>query len=102
MSERENIKLVVLDSGEHIIGTVTESEDSVLIELPVVMAPDPSSGGRRMGFMAYLQFCVEEQAEFPRRTIRHILTPIDDLLSGYIQQYGSGLVTPANDNIILS
>lgn len=92
----ENIKMVIMDTGEHILGFVADpdAEDAVIIEKPVSLVPDPSSEGRSMMFIPYLQFTVEETAPFPRRGIRHILTPQPQLCDGYYKQFGSGLILP--------
>lgn len=93
---REAIRLVIMDTGEHILGYVEnpDAEDAIVIEKPVSLVPDPSSEGRSMMFIPYLQFSVEDSAPFPLRGIRHILTPVAQLCDGYDKQFGSGLILP--------
>lgn len=91
----QTVKMVIMSTGEHILGYVTEETDeAVTIEKPVSLVPDPNSQGRSMMFIPYLQFSTEDTAPFPRREIRHVLTPQPNLAEGYDKQFGVGLVTP--------
>ncbi len=93
--QRDTIKLVIMSTGEHIIGFVkSEDMDSVVIETPVSLVPDHQSGGRGMVFMPYLQFSEEDTAPFPKREIRHVLTPANQLVESYYSQYGAGIDLP--------
>jgi len=96
MMTRDSIRLVIMDTGEHILGYVDSNDDDsyILIDKPVSLVPDPQSEGRSMMFIPYLQFTVEDSARFPRRGIRHILTPQPQLVDGYDKQYGSGIIIP--------
>lgn len=94
-SMRDKIVMLILDSGEHIVGFLTgESDESFTIETPVSMMPDPQSNGQRMIFVPYLQFSKEETCDFSKRIVRHQLTPQDQLANGYYQQFGTGLELP--------
>lgn len=98
---KDTIRLVIMSTGEHIIGFVPKvTDDFVTIEKPVSLVPDPNSNGRSMMFIPYLQFCVEKEADFPVREIRHILTPQEQLVDGYDKQFGSGLVTPPQQSFV--
>jgi len=96
MSYKDKVKLVIMSSGEHIIGYVTaEYEDSIVIENPVSLVPDPAGDGRRMIFIPYLQFSKEDAALFPRRDIRHILDPDDGITDNYDSKFGAGIIMAA-------
>ncbi len=100
MSEREKVKLVIMTSGEHLIGFVTDEdaesqgEPAIIIDKPVSLVPNPQNPQGGMVFMPYLQFSKEESAPFPKRDIRHVLTPDDKLVEGFVQQFGVGLAVP--------
>ena len=93
-----NIVLMIMTSGEHIIGQLLNTHDdgSVEIEMPVSMVPDPNSAKRgNMMFMPYLQFTNSTKCTFPAKDIRHILNDLrDELANAYNGQFGSGIVTP--------
>lgn len=92
---KSDVKLVIMSTGEHILGVLTsDSPDEVVIEQPVSLVPDPNSNGRSMMFIPYLQFSVEESAPFPRHEIRHILTPQDQLAQGYVDQFSPKIAVP--------
>jgi len=98
---KADIRLVIMSTGEHIIGFVTdETIDDVIIDNPVSLVPDPNSNGRSMMFIPYLQFSTEESAPFPRREIRHVLTPQQQLVDGYDERFGSGIVTPPAQSLV--
>ena len=90
-----NVKMLIMSTGEHILGFVkSQDDDAIVIEKPVSLVPDPASQGRSMMFIPYLQFSTEEEAPFPRREIRHVLTPQPQLAEGYDKQFGVGIITP--------
>lgn len=91
---KDKIKLLIMNTGEHIIGFYNETDGDPIVEKPVSLVPDPNSGGRSMMFIPYLQFSVEESAPFPKNEIRHVLTPQPQLVEGFNKQFGSGIVTP--------
>ena len=98
----DQIRLIIMNTGEHILGYVTaDRQDDIQVDQPVSLVPDPNSQGQRMMFMPYLQFSEEEEAPFPKREIRHILTPNASLKGGYDKQFGAGILTPEPSNIIL-
>ena len=101
MSERERVKLLVLQTGEHICGEVVGEEDGITISKPVsiVPHPDPSMGGKLV-FMPYLQLTDETECTFPVDNIRHILVPKKGLVDDWSKQFGSGIEVPS-ENIIL-
>lgn len=97
---RADIKLLILESGEQVIGMVTEINEAgdVTVDKPCSILQRPDQGGRIQAFFApYLQFSEEFVCTFPARTIRHILTAKEALVSDWDSKFGSGLVVaPAN------
>ncbi len=106
MSERDTVKLVIMTTGEHIIGFVKNEnsehmgEPAIEVEQPVSLVPNPQKPGS-MVFMPYLQFSEEETAPFPKRDVRHILTPVSELVESYSEKFGSGIVVPNNGGLQL-
>ena len=102
--KRENIVILVLTSGEHVIGEqVGETEDGgIILENPVSMMPDPTPGATgRILFIPYLQFTDLTSAPFPSHNIRHALTDVkEDLRNNYAQQYGDGLQVPKKEILL--
>lgn len=102
---RDNIKILVLTSGEHVIGEqIGETEDgAVVIASPVSIMPDPNPQNQgRLLFIPYLQFTELKECEFPAHSVRHNLGEVkEDLRNSYAQQFGDGLQIPSQ-NILLS
>lgn len=97
---REDIKLLILESGEQVIGKITEvnGDGDVTVDKPCSILQRPDQSGRFQAYFApYLQFSEEFKCTFPSKTIRHILSAKDALISDWDSKFGSGLVVaPAN------
>ena len=98
------IKIIVLSSGENILGKVSQAKDGFLVENPVMMLSDPNPANRgRLIFVPYLQFTTLDKCKFENKDIRHVLGDVrDEIVNGYNREFGSGLVVPENNGIVLS
>lgn len=102
---RDNIVILVLTSGEHVIAEKMEVKDdgTVVVDRPVSIMPDPNPQNQgRLLFIPYLQFTELFTCEFPEASIRHCLGDVkDDLRQSYAKQFGDGLEVPSQQ-ILLS
>ncbi len=102
---RDNIVILVLTSGEHVIGEKLDMMENgdISIDRPVSIMPDPNPQNQgRLLFIPYLQFTELEQCWFPNHTIRHCLGDVkEDLRNSYAKQFGDGLDVPSQ-KILLS
>ena len=102
---RENIVILVLTSGEHVIAEKMEVKDdgTVVVDRPVSIMPDPNPANQgRLLFIPYLQFTELFSCEFPEHSIRHCLGDVkEDLRNSYAKQFGDGLDIPSQQ-ILLS
>jgi hypothetical protein len=102
---RDNIVILVLGTGEHIIAEKTEVKDdgTIVVDRPVSIMPDPNPQNQgRLLFIPYLQFTELFTCEFPPNTVRHVLGNVkEDLRNSYAKQFGDGLDIPSQQ-ILLS
>lgn len=84
------IALIVLTSGEHLIGQIEDGEmvgaTEVMVEQPVSIMPDPNKQGSIL-FIEYFQFSEETRDMFQMKDIRHVLTPKSSLMNAYSEKY---------------
>ena len=97
---RENIRIVVLITGEQVIGEQIESnseQHGILLENPVFLMLDPNPANRgRVLMMPYLQFSNDKEVFFPEHSYRHIIGNVKlDFVNAYSQQFGDGLIVAA-------
>lgn len=98
------VKILMFNNGLQIIGDVTNKDttgNAVIVTKPVqlVFAPseDPSKkGSSSLGFAPFLQYAEEWKTgvSFMVADILTVATPMVELLNGYNQTFGSGLVLP--------
>lgn len=92
-SERENVKILILENGEQIIGFVKEDGHEYLVNRPVSLFPKPDGTG--IMFVPYLQFTEEESVKFKQSSLRHDpIVPKSDLADHFYKQFGVGLELP--------
>lgn len=88
-----DVILLVLRTGEHILGTVVGELDGDEFELENLVTFGPSPDGKGLGTIPYLQLSEEISAKFSKeKDVRHILTPKADLLAYYNEQFGNIVV----------
>mgnify|MGYP001157227030 FL=1 len=91
------MKLVRLSSGEEIIGKVTETENSVIIENGYTLIP---AGEGKIGFMPFMAYTkAKDGITIGNEFIMFIVEPIEDMVN-QIRQMDSGIVVP--DGKVLS
>ena len=85
-----------------IIGEVdikSNSNDSVTLTNPMTIV----SQGNQTGLANILNFFTEKEITISDKDIiAGPFTPITDVLNYYNQQFGSGLIVPKNDGLIIS
>ena len=87
----ENLALIVLTTGENLMGTINETtEDGIVVSDIVAFAPKPDGSG--VMTIPYLQFSVEDTATFNNDNVRHILTPNQDLADYHTKQFSKIIV----------
>lgn len=98
------VKIVMFNNGLQIIGDVVNKDgnaNAVIVSKPVqlVFAPseDPSKkGSASLGFAPFLQYTEEWKTgvSFVVTDILTVGTPLTELVNGYNQTFGSGLILP--------
>ena len=92
-SKRENVKILILENGEQIIGIVEDNGHEYLVERPVSLFPKPDGTG--IMFVPYLQFTETDTVEFKQSSVRHNpIEPKSDLADHFYKQFGVGLELP--------
>lgn len=100
-----SIKILKLVNGDDVITTIGEG-DGVVMENParLMMFPDPTSGAMGMALVPWCPYTDEEN--FSIAPI-HVMATIEeekipeDLVREYREKFGSGLVTPPKQDLIL-
>ena len=91
MSKDEKLVLLVLNTGENLMGTlIGEDVNDIQVKDIVAFAPKPDGTG--VMTIPYLQFSVENDAKFKICDIRHQLTPNKDLSEYYNKQFSKIIV----------
>lgn len=100
-TNEERTVMLVFNNGEHLVGKEVESDiDGVIVlEDPVNLIPDPASG--KLMFFSATQFAAGSEMEIYTSQLRCApLKPNKEIFAGYDKQFGVGIVTPGNGNII--
>jgi hypothetical protein len=94
-----DIKLVVLKTGEQIVGKVnTQTPTEIRIEHPIMMVQVAAD---KMGFMEYVQITEDTTIPFSYDDVRHVLSVTQDVANYWNQQYGSGIQIVTNPAQVL-
>lgn len=86
-----NIKLVMLKTGENLVGDTSKGVDIVIIVNPLLMIPISQ---QQFGFAEYLQFTDEHILYLDSSDVRGIYEPKENIANYWNQHYGSGIITP--------
>ena len=100
-SQRESVKILILESGEQIIGFCINAETGheIVVERPVSLILTPDGSG--IMFVPYLQFSEVDTVSFKQSTLRHDpIEPKTDLSENYYNQFGIALELPDGGDII--
>ena len=85
------MKLVRLSSGEEIIGKVTETENSVIIENGYTLIP---AGEGKIGFMPFMPYTkASDGLEVDMKFVMFMVEPVSDLVKQHTEAT-SGIVVP--------
>jgi len=96
-----NVKIVVLDNGEHLLGDIIEHDDgSLTIENPVSIVPNPENQGTLL-FIPATQFYTDDNLLIKERYIRYVKDAQNDIEKNWIQRFGSGLIMPDKNGLML-
>jgi|TARA_Y100000310_G_C20440880_1_gene696057 hypothetical protein len=96
------VKIVRLQTGEEIIGKVTENnDDTITLSNPAIIIP---AGEGRIGIAPYLPYCDDEELkkglELSKHHVIFIVAPIDEFLNQYNNAFGSGLIIPETSGVV--
>lgn len=91
----DNILIVILPSGEHIIGDVIEKNGAYVVTDPlqILSQPDEASGQMRVGFVPYMPY---SGGSFIIPTgVTGIAEPTEELRGYYSEKFGK-IITPTS------
>lgn len=98
------VKILMFNNGLQVIGDVVNKDttgNAVIVTKPVQLvfsaSEDPSKRGQaNLGFAPFLQYAEEWKTgvSFMVSDILTVVTPAVELVNGYNQTFGSGLVLP--------
>lgn len=93
-----SIQFIKLASGEDILAEVTETDNEIVVENPVVLNYGMSEEGLQMSFLPW-PFCAKTSQKLNINKDSIVLKgePLEDLVSGYREKFGSGIVIPKKD-----
>lgn len=83
-----DLVLLVLNSGETVLGEATDGNDFDGFTLSDIVTFAPNPQGQGAITVPYLPFSEESAADFKEEDIRHVLTPNAELKSYYAKQFG--------------
>lgn len=100
-----DVRLIRLLNGEDIIGNVTKVDNgdlTVLNPVKVALHPPKTAGGQAgVALVPYCPFSDEKTYTFNREHIIFAVVPVIEFVNHYNTQFGTGLVVPSNNKIIL-
>ena len=93
-----DIKIVRLTTGEELVASVEETDESCTLTNPAILIP---AGKDQLAFGQWLPYGeISEGVTIDKRYIVFIVDPITDLLNQYSTSFGSGLVIPSTSGSI--
>ena len=101
MSDANNVKLVVLETGEQVLGRVADtsvmaSNDGISLENPLYVVPEAT----KINTLPYLMLAKTNIAFFQDKSIRHVFDPVDELVDVYNKSF-SKIAVPEHKKIIV-
>lgn len=100
--ESENILILGLMTGEHLLATVDERQGAYLCTdvMQIIAEPDPENGSMRMGFTQYMPYA-DQSAGFAIPTNMCVIAmPTEEMRKFYSERFGR-IITPPTPKIIL-
>jgi hypothetical protein len=94
-----NIKIIKLTNGEELIANVKDDNNSyVVLSEPQRIAITEEG----VGFVPFSYFSEDKEIPMDKKNILAILNPNTDILNGYNERFGSGIVsTGGPSNLII-
>lgn len=95
-----NVQIIILKSGEHLLGDVSYSGGVYLVNNPLALMQVDAG---KMGYVHYVDPQMSDQTtfEFDEADIRHLVAPKTDLINYWNQHFGSGIQLVTNPAQIL-
>ena len=89
----KNIKVVRLQTGEELIGSVKEDGDMIFVDKAAIILP---AGQGKIGLAPYMPYCDFDSTtlELQKRHVVFIVSPVEEFANQYNTSFGNGLVIP--------
>ena len=93
----KKMKLIRLSSGEEVVGTVVENEDSITITEGYSLIP---AGEGKIGFMPFMAYTkADKGVTINNRFVMFVVDPVDQLIK-QVRSMNSDIITPSKKIII--
>lgn len=110
--QEKDIALLVLSTGENVMGIVKSTNNNlgiVNLDNPVYLVPTEATAQNPSGglqTMAYLMFSEETSVDFESKDVRHYLTPKEDIADWFGQQFKTdaekAIIVPEKPSLIIA
>ena len=88
----KKMKLIRLSSGEEVVGTVKENEDSITITEGYSLIP---AGEGKIGFMPFMAYTkADKGVTINNRFVMFVVDPVDQLIA-QVRSMNSDIITPS-------
>lgn len=88
----KKMKLIRLSSGEEVVGTVVENEDSITITEGYSLIP---AGEGKIGFMPFMAYTkADKGVTINNRFVMFVVDPVDQLIA-QVRSMNSDIITPS-------
>jgi len=92
------MKLIRLSSGEEVVGTVVENEDSITITEGYSLIP---AGEGKIGFMPFMAYTkADKGVTINNRFVMFVVDPVDQLIK-QVRSMNSDIIAPPAKKIII-
>ena len=92
------MKLIRLSSGEEVVGTVVENEDSITITEGYSLIP---AGEGKIGFMPFMAYTkADKGVTINNRFVMFVVDPVDQLIT-QVRSMNSDIIAPPAKKIII-
>jgi hypothetical protein len=94
----KKMKLIRLSSGEEVVGTVVENEDSITITEGYSLIP---AGEGKIGFMPFMAYTkADKGVTINNRFVMFVVDPVDQLIK-QVRSMNSDIIAPPAKKIII-
>ena len=89
----KNIKVIRLQTGEELIGSIKEDGDTITVDKAAIILP---AGQGKIGLAPYMPYCDFDTTtlELQKHHVVFIVSPVEEFTNQYICSFGNGLVIP--------